>query len=317
MRETQWDGLLNAGPAATPTPEQLAVINTLSPTPLEAEQLYVRTMAVANDAYDRTDNRFTPQLLHRLAGTLVGKSLLIAHDTQTLPQGLVFAARTRQALPSEPGTTVLEADFYLPKTQDNAVLRQLIDTGVVRYVSITCTYDRYSCDICHQTYGDCPHYRGETLGDGRKVQTSFAGDPLAYEAHEVSLCYLGRQHGAQITHSAGPSEEELVNEVQEQLAKLTAQVQRLAEAKSFDTPLEADGKAYRQALLSEIQASHALLGESSQAEQLLPQLAEAPATVLLPIRDHLALRVSAHVPNGALGQANTTKDQSPTRYAVL
>ena len=74
----------NHGPVAL---RNIAVKRYGETPPLAAEELYVRRMVLANDALDRTYERFPPAVLARFAQTLPGKPVLIAHDKSELPIG--------------------------------------------------------------------------------------------------------------------------------------------------------------------------------------------------------------------------------------
>jgi len=190
------------GPA--PDAADLALINErFALAPLAAEELYVRRMVLANDALDRTYERFPPAVLERFAQTLPGKPVLVAHDKSELPIGVIYRAQVRPAREGEAGRHSLEAALYMRRTPANAEVREQIDAGVIRAVSIGFRYDTRLCSVCGADYFDCPHEPGATVSpgaaDGKVVTYSYAGDMARYEACECSLVYLGAQQQAGIT----------------------------------------------------------------------------------------------------------------------
>jgi hypothetical protein len=169
---TKAQSLLSPSPTAwvpasfgpTPGGEDLAAIHRLSLVPVPAEALYVRRMLLANTRLDRMYERFTPAVLQRLAETLPGKSLLVSHDTRELATGLFYRAELQRAADGE---FDLLAYFYLPVIPANEEVRQLIDAGVIRHVSIGFRYDQRLCSVCDMEYWSCPHFPGETTDGGQ------------------------------------------------------------------------------------------------------------------------------------------------------
>src|SRR5438445_8729336 len=93
-----------------PDAADLALINqrfALEALPKEA--VYVRRMVLANDAVDRSFERFPKGVLERFAQTLPGKPVLVAHEKGALPIGLIYRAQVRPARGGEAGDTVLAA----------------------------------------------------------------------------------------------------------------------------------------------------------------------------------------------------------------
>jgi hypothetical protein len=215
------EAAVQAGGALGPEPDaaDLALINQrFALAPLAPEEVYVRRMVLANDALDRSFERFTPAVLERFAQTLPGKPVLVAHDKRALPIGLVYRAQVRPARPGEAGDVSLEAALYMVKSPENAAVRQQIDGGVVRYVSVGFRYDTRICSVCDQDYADCPHVPGEEIdgargrrgdgatgrrGDGGTVYYTYGGDLSRYEACECSLVYLGCQQMTQLVKGSG------------------------------------------------------------------------------------------------------------------
>ena len=207
--------------AVGPEPDaaDLALINQqFALAELAPEDVYVRRMVLANDALDRSYERFTPAVLERFARTLPGKPVLVAHEKRELPIGLVYRAQVRPARPGEAGDVSLEAALYMVKSPENAAVRQQIDGGVVRYVSIGFRYDTRICSVCGQDYADCPHLPGEEIdgatgrrgdggtegrGEGETVYYTYGGDMSRYEACECSLVYLGCQQMTQLVKGSG------------------------------------------------------------------------------------------------------------------
>lgn len=96
----------------------------------------------------------------------------------------------------------LNPSFYFANHPDNELLRQNIDLGVWRHVSIGFRYDDLDCDLCGKSYlSDCPHYLGRWTEEGKLVTGTYAGDVQRYEALEGSIVYLGAQPNARLIKS--------------------------------------------------------------------------------------------------------------------
>jgi hypothetical protein len=178
----------------------LAIINRdFALAPLTPEQIYVRRMALCNDRYDRTGERFPVSYLERFRDTLAGKALLISHDRKGLPIGRFFRA---EVLPGAENDHWLVTHVYLVRTEANAELRTQIDAGILAHVSIGFRWADLVCDLCGCSYfrGDCPHLIGQNY-DGRECTATYGGDPRRVEAVEASLVFLGAQYGSVITKS--------------------------------------------------------------------------------------------------------------------
>lgn len=294
--------------AATPSDEQLAKIRTYTLVDFPAEDLYVRTFALAHNAIDRDNECFGEALLLDFARTLPGKGLFIKHpmgwDGDTGPgEGRWFAAELvrmshdeARAMLRTPGlqfppdhhdAVLLMASAYMVRTDENGALLRKMDAGIVSDVSISFTYkDR------------------ERLRDaaGRELASwRFLGPG---EALEGSLVWLGAQTGARAIKSAnkhGPKETpvEVTKEMLEEAnAKAAAAAARAdANQKAADTLANlkttlgdsadilerpADLKAsidaaggYRKSLIEEIVAAErrlGIVGDTPEAKSAAEQL---------------------------------------------
>jgi hypothetical protein len=269
----------DSGFGPVPTPEDLALIHRYTLRPMEPDELYVRRMVLANDAVDRSYERFTPEVLNRFAETLPGKSLLVAHDKGRPAQGLFYQAQVRKAAPGESGGHSLVASFYMVKSPANADARQQIDGGVMRHVSIGFRYDQRLCDICGREYYDCPHFPGDTIEDAggtpRTVTSHYGGDLSRYEANEGSLVYLGCQRDATIVkheheHEEGRMENEKalarIKELEAELAAVQARVVSIPKLEEERDRLKAERDSFHEQLRSaQALAGHVLPSEEERA----------------------------------------------------
>lgn len=203
------DAVRGFGP--TPSEDDLAIINDMALEPMEAKDVYVRRIRLANDRIDRDWERFSRGVLDHFRETLPGKSVLIGHNKGGEPVGRFY--KSDVVRDPATGTTWLNGYWYAPVTAENEHDRKAIDSGVWSYASIGFQWDWAQCDLCGNNYRakDCGHILGETYptteakgrelgdlaiaGDAVRCTVTYRGDAQAMEG---SLVYLGAQYDAQI-----------------------------------------------------------------------------------------------------------------------
>lgn len=242
----------------TPDENDLRLIRAMVGAETAADDLYVRSMVLCTGDYDRDYERFTDDVLEQFARSIVGKSLLIGHRHDSAPEGLFYRAEVVE----RPGATrALKAWFFMPRTEGNEHVRRLMDTGVLRYVSIGFRAEKLVCDVCGRNMlsASCGHIAGREY-DGRVATGSWTG---AAEAVEGSLVYLGSQYDAMLTKGASlprPLQHEELDyyrsRAESLAALLHARETELAEA----GPLIDEGRCRREELRRELRSRCALAG---------------------------------------------------------
>lgn len=115
-----------------PSPEDLERINAdFTRRPHSAEEIYTFEIYLANDQPDRDRERFPPEVLLGLAGTLVGKSFLFNHERDSYGRGRFYRAELR----TEGEVTWLVGLVYLLRMRQEALIADL-EGGIARFVSI-------------------------------------------------------------------------------------------------------------------------------------------------------------------------------------
>lgn len=321
-----------------PPPEHLPLIGRYALSPVgDGSQFYVRRMALANDAVDRDDERFTEPVLQRFAATLPGKALLLNHAHESAGSGLCYQAAVRPSRPGEPGLHTLDAYFYVPKTPATEPVRQAIDAGSLRHGSIGFQSDERFCSQCGKAYYECPHLPGEKAADGSRVHFFYGGDPERYEAAELSLVYLGAQRGAGIK-SGGVMENEKalarIKELEEQVKRIpelekaaagseshAAVLKELETAKRDLAALTAqdgakallatDGAAYREHLKGEVRRYAGILECEAEADLILTAAPHAEAKGLAALVESYKKRAEKLFPPAGHARPNTGTGEAP------
>ena len=178
------------------TQEELEKINQYAIRPLEAEEVYTFKLAVCNDQVDRDFERFSVESLQKLAGLLLGKTMIWDHNPSAGNQvARIYDTQVEQL----DGVNVLTAKCYLPRLDANRDLITEIDAGIKKEVSIGCSVGRVCCSVCGKDNlrERCAHAPGETYGG--TICHKVLEDPQ--DAYEVSFVAVPAQPGAGVIKS--------------------------------------------------------------------------------------------------------------------
>lgn len=197
--------------------EHMRLINRLASSPLERDQVYIRSMYLCSSQVCETDwCRFSDRALEQIREKVVGEPVLAGHDKRSLPVARFFKARIveRPEVPDpETGapTRWVRAWFYwLKETQGARDLALNMDGGIYREVSISWRYRGGRCSICGRPPRNCAHAPGEIL-DGARC---YIWIDEVVDVLEGSLVYRGADRETGIagerdrdeSESAGPLE---------------------------------------------------------------------------------------------------------------
>jgi hypothetical protein len=278
----------------------VAAINTFTRSPVTAEQVYVATANLVNDQYDRSHERIPVEMLHRLAATIGGKSLLPGHARDVVPIGRWIDGVVKQ---DPAGANHVEARFYVPAGSDIATKLAL---GIAKDVSVRMATGPRICDVCGKSFDGPKDYVHEhkkgVAYDGKRCRVTYGGDPSQYESLEGSLVWLACQHGTQVTAAKaadagdGPirtpieheeedmTKDEEITGLQTKTVDLETRLKEYEEREKAAALREArakDGDAYHDWLRSEIARKMSLAsGKEEDADTILKTLDGANLTTL-------------------------------------
>lgn len=147
---------------------QLEAINRFSRRALEADEVYVFSLLLCDNAVDRDGERFSSAALQKLASLFVGKTGIFNHD----PKGQNQTARIFEtAVETDDGRVVengepyraLRAWAYMVRCPKNEDLILEIDAGIKKEVSVGCAVGKVLCSVCGADLRDqpCGHRPGE------------------------------------------------------------------------------------------------------------------------------------------------------------
>lgn len=199
----------------TPSERDLDRINSYAIEPLSVEDVYVRHMRLCNTQVDRAFERFTERNLRQISKSIVGKSVMLAHNYSQTPQGRYFDSSVQKS----DGIAHAVPEFYIVRSAPSAAEAiPQIDGGVWKDVSVGFSYEAIQCDLCggdYLDYNSCPHLAGsaypqdqvaaldrngfEVLRDGREAVCTVNYGSGQVEGLEGSLgVWLGCQYDADV-----------------------------------------------------------------------------------------------------------------------
>lgn len=192
-----------AGTAAA-TEEDLAMINRYALHPLTADQVYVFSVKLCDNAADRDMEAFSRKALEALQKLYVGKPGIFDHCWTAKGQtARIF--RTELVEDASGGNAALEGEVYcwlkawayILRTDETEDVIKQIDGGILREVSVGCACEKLVCSICgNDLYSaECSHHKGDEY-DG-KTCLGILTDPT--DAYEWSFVAVPAQPAAGVT----------------------------------------------------------------------------------------------------------------------
>ena len=138
--------------SGVPNAVQLEAINVQAKAKLTAEQVYVFSLRLCDDAVDRDGERFDTAALPALARLFIGKTGIADHRWSSESQvARIFATEVVK----EDGISYIKAWAYIRRGGKADELIADIEAGIKKEVSVGCAMGRAVCSICGSDYGTC------------------------------------------------------------------------------------------------------------------------------------------------------------------
>lgn len=187
--------------AGLPGKEDMEAINRYTRRAYEPEEVYTFSLVLCDNEVDRDFERFSVESLEKLRELFLGKTCIFDHERKSANQ---TARIYHTQLEEKAGETTqageklvqLAARAYLPRTQGNSETIELIESGILKEVSVSCSVKRGVCGICGKE--KCNHQKGKVYG-GRLAHTVLT-EPT--DAYECSFVAVPAQRGAGVVKSA-------------------------------------------------------------------------------------------------------------------
>lgn len=211
--------------AARPGAREMEEINRYTRRAYGPEEVYTFSLVLCDNEIDRDFERFGLESLEKLQELFLGKTCILDHELKSANQTAriyhteLEQVRGQTTQAGEP-LTRLTGKAYLPITEGNKETRELIDSGILKEVSVSCSVRRTVCGICGKER--CEHEKGR--GYGGKTGHRVLLEPT--DAYECSFVAVPAQRGAGVTKGRGPAEaavEKLLREPPREGVRLTGE----------------------------------------------------------------------------------------------
>lgn len=181
------------------TDEEMALVNSYSRRELSIDEVYLFSVVLCDNDVDRDFERFTVESLFTLEKLFVGKTGIVDHSMKAENQTARIISCSVEAV--EGKKTILGDDYfrliaraYIPRTKKNEEFIEMIDTGIIKEVSVGCSVEKILCSVCSNDIHSpaCSHQKGEIYN--KKLCYGELISPS--DAYEFSFVAVPAQKGA-------------------------------------------------------------------------------------------------------------------------
>ncbi len=287
------------------TAAEMEAINRYTRRNYRPEEVYTFSLVLCDNDVDRDFECFPKESLEKLSEMFLGKTCILDHERKSSNQtARIYQTRLERAAGqrTQAGEELarLTAKAYLPRTQGNEETIELIDSGILKEVSVSCSVKRRACSICGKE--ECAHTAGKTYGG--KLAYALLLEPA--DAYECSFVAVPAQRGAGVVKrflAPGEKVEKLLSSPPDGEVLLTkAQVREIGRRFSQLAEKAQWGQMYRRELEEGVLKYSAIaqpqmprkvmeaavkglgLGELSMMERAYRQMAQS----MLPLKPQLA-----------------------------
>lgn len=181
------------------------LINKYTQKSMAEKDLNVKSMWLCNDIIDSYYSRFNAKTLRVLAEKVVGQSVLIGHNKNSLPIGRFFKA---EVVKREDGHEWLRTWFYWPKnltfvdgfTSEDLLIG--IESGLYMEVSISWSYQKALCSVCNGDIRSCDHIPGKEYAIDGVVKLCWYETDDIETVLEGSFVFKGGQYGTSVAEES-------------------------------------------------------------------------------------------------------------------
>ena len=242
-----------------PDKNELDLINSYARKPLTEDEVYVFSVVLCDNEVDRDYERFTVEALEKLSELFVGKTGIFDHNPSASNQSARIISCKVEAVAGKKNSLGddyfrLVARAYMPVNDGNKRLRESIDSGITREVSVGCSVEKTLCSICGEDINShkCPHVKGEiynsSLCYGELINPT--------DAYEFSFVAVPAQKGAGVIKAFG--KEKPMTDILKCIEKNEAVTLTKDDSRHLNEYIEglrkqaADGALYRNSLISDV-----------------------------------------------------------------
>ena len=241
---------------------EIEKINRYTRREYKPEEVYAFSLVLCDNEIDRDFERFSVSALEKLCELFLGKTCIFDHERKSANQtARIFHTELKterdERTQADEEYVQLAARAYLPRTDGNRETIELIESGILKEVSISCSVEKKVCSICGKE--QCSHRRGKSYNG----QTAHRILLEPTDAYECSFVAVPAQRSAGVTKGYGKEEnmelEKLLEASEEGITLSKAQAKELGERLAELEELAGWGKEYRQSMESGVLKYSALL----------------------------------------------------------
>ncbi len=238
---------------------ELELINSYARKPLSEDDVYVFSVVLCDNEIDRDYERFTVEALEKLSKLFVGKTGIFDHNPTASNQSARIISCRVESVSGKKNSLGddyfrLVARAYMPVSDSNKKLRESIDSGILREVSVGCAVEKTICSICGEEINsrDCCHIKGETYSGS----LCYGEMTNPTDAYEFSFVAVPAQKGAGVIKTF--RKDKSMTEILKSIENNEAVTLTKADSKSLNDYIEglkkqaADGVFYRGSLVSDV-----------------------------------------------------------------
>lgn len=240
--------------------DSLELINSYTRREYKSDELYVFKVVLCDNDIDRDGEAFSIQALQQMSNLFVGKTGITDHNPSANNQtARIFSCTVEKVdnmFTSFGGEYYcLVAMAYIPRTEATNKTIQLIESGIVKEVSVGCCTEEVICSICGENVAvDCGHFKNQLYGE---KQCYHILNQIS-DAYEWSFVAVPSQRRAGVTKGyrdikRGVNIMDIIQQVKkgnykaingENILELAKYIEKMEEHAEY-------GKAYRQQLEKE------------------------------------------------------------------
>lgn len=221
---------------------EMEKINRYTRREYQPEEVYTFSLVLCDNEIDRDWERFSTEALEKLKELFLGKTCILDHERKSANQTAriydtaVEREEGRVTRAGEPYAR-LTAKAYLPRTEKTRETIELIDSGILKEVSVSCAVKRSVCGICGKE--QCGHRKGQTYAG--KLCSRVLQEPT--DAYECSFVAVPAQREAGVRKGWQAEEIRLLGADETQ--RLQAELEELREKAKA-------GEEYRRKLAADV-----------------------------------------------------------------
>ena len=167
--------------------DELKLINKYSRKELKADEVYAFSVVLCDNDIDRDNEHFSDAALEKLAELFVGVTGIYDHEPSAKNQtARIYACEVRTDTSQKTAYgapyKTLVAHAYIKRNEKTNDLIDLIESGIMKEVSVGCNATVRTCSICGKSIdsAECRHIKGRTY-DGKKCFGILDAPTDAYE----------------------------------------------------------------------------------------------------------------------------------------